>query len=612
MSAPVATQVACRYFLHLSIVFTLFMGGCSGGGGGGLASMAPTAVSMVISGKNLNFTWTAGTDVDHYRILVNPDGVSGFTVVPGANNIAKTVTSHSIEIAVHKINWLAAQYIVEGCDTGETSCVSSSTQTLTLTDSVAATFYAKASNTEAYDGFGISVALSGDGNTLAVGAYREDSNATGIGGNQADNSATDSGAVYLFTRSGTTWVQQAYVKASNSEADDWFGQSVALSGDGNTLAVGAYREDSSATGIGGNQADNSATLSGAVYMFSRSGTTWTQQAYVKASNTEADDNFGFSVALSSDGNTLAVGATGEASSATGIGGSQADNLAALSGAVYVFTRGGTTWTQQAYVKASNTETQDYFGRSVALSADGNTLAVGANEEDSNATGIESGQVDNSAGNSGAVYVLTRSGTTWTQQAYVKASNTEVDDRFGQSVALSGDGNTLAVVSYWEDSSATGIGGNQADNSAVFSGAVYVFTRSSATWTQQAYVKASNTEAQDYFGSSVALNGDGNTLAVGAFLEASSATGIGGDQVDNSSSAAGAVYVFTRSGATWNQQAYVKASNTGPSDYFGDSVALDDDGNTLAVGTTGEDSNATGIGGDHESDSAADSGAVYVY
>jgi len=135
----------------------------------------------------------------------------------------------------------------------------------------------------------------------------------------------------MFTRSGTTWTQQAYIKASNTEAFDNFGDSVALSGD--TLAVGASSENSNARGIGGNEADNSAVGSGAVYLFTRSGTTWAQQAYIKASNTDVDDHFGWTVALSGD--TLAVGAYGEASNATGIGGNQADNSATDSGAVYI-------------------------------------------------------------------------------------------------------------------------------------------------------------------------------------------------------------------------------------------------------------------------------------
>jgi hypothetical protein len=457
--------------------------------------------------------------------------------------------------------------------------------------------YVKASNASAGDQFGESVALSGD--TLVIGAHFEDSFATGVNGNQANNSAADSGAVYVFTRSGTTWTQQAYIKASNASAGDQFGESVALSGD--TLVVGAHLEDSFATGINGNQADNSAADSGAVYVFTRSGTIWTQQAYIKASNAGAGDHFGFSVALSGD--TLAVGARYEDSFATGVNGNQANNSALNSGAVYVFTRSGTTWTQQAYIKASNTGTDDWFGFSVALSGD--TLAVAAYLEDSNATGINGNQNDNSAIESGAVYVFTRSGTDWTQQTYIKASNSGFNDTFGFSLALSGD--TLAVGADGEDSNASGVNGNQADNSTSRSGAVYVFTRSGTTWTQQAYIKASNTGADDQFGFSVALSGD--TLLVGARYEDSFATGINGDQANNSEASSGAVYMFIRSGTIWTQQAYIKASNTGADDWFGYSLALS--GDTLAVGAASEASNATGINADQADNSAFGSGAVYV-
>jgi hypothetical protein len=332
----------------------------------------------------------------------------------------------------------------------------------------------KASNTGAGDRFGQSVALSADGDTLAVGTWLEDSAATGIDGNQADNSAPLAGAVYVFTRAGSTWTQQSYVKASNTGVIDEFGTSVALSADGNTLAVGTPLEDSAATGIDGDQADNSIQDSGAVYVYTRSGTTWSQQAYVKASNTGVSDFFGaFGLALSADGNTLAVGAPAEDSAATGIDGNQADNSASSAGAAYVYTRSGTTWSQQAYVKASNTEADDRFGQSVALSADGDTLAVGTSSEDSAATGINGDQADNSASASLAIYVYTRSGATWSQQAYVKASNTEAGDGLS-APALNGDGTTLAVGATGEDSAATGINSNQADNSALSSGAVYLY------------------------------------------------------------------------------------------------------------------------------------------
>jgi hypothetical protein len=331
--------------------------------------------------------------------------------------------------------------------------------------------YLKASNTGAGDFFGQSVALSGD--TLAVGAFWEDSASQGVGGNQDDNSAEASGAVYVFRRTGTVWEQEAYLKASNTGAGDEFGWSVALAG--NTLAVGAYLEDSAAQGEGGDQNDNTATDSGAVYVFRRTGTSWEQEAYLKASNTGVDDWFGWSVALAGD--TLAVGAFQEDSVAQGVGGNQADNSARDSGAVYVFRRVGTTWEQDAYIKASNTDAGDHytgagdrFGISVALAND--TLAVGAMWEDSTAPGVGGDQTDNSVKDSGAVYVFRRTGTSWQQEVYLKASNPGWNDYFGACVALTGD--TLAVGAYREDSAARSVGGDQIDDSAGYSGAVYIF------------------------------------------------------------------------------------------------------------------------------------------
>jgi hypothetical protein len=472
--------------------------------------------------------------------------------------------------------------------------------------------YVKASNTGANDSFGAAVSLSADGTRLAVGAYQEASSATGVGGDQANDAAYASGAAYVFAWTGTTWAQEAYVKASNTDGGDHFGLSLSLSADGTRLAVAAEAEDSSATGVGGNQADNSAGNSGAVYVFSRTGTTWTQEAYVKASNTQAGDAFGSSVSLSADGTRLAVGASKEGSSATGVGGSQADNGAPFSGAVYVFSRTVTTWTQEAYVKASNTGASDRFGASLSLSADGTRLAVGSYGEASNATGVGGDQANNGAVNSGAAYVFSWTGSTWAQEAYVKASNTETLDQFGWSVSLSADGTRLAVSAPYERSSATGIGGNQADNTAMYGGAVYVFSRAGATWAQEAYVKASNTALGDYFGWSVSLSADGTRLAVSATGEDSSATGIDGDQASNTTTDSGAVYVLSRSGTTWAHEAYVKASNTGASDQYGWSVSLASDGTRLAVGALVEDSSATGVGGNEADDSAASSGAVYVY
>jgi hypothetical protein len=486
---------------------------------------------------------------------------------------------------------------------------------------VTQTAYLKASNPDANDHFGCGgvlqghtgqgVALSDDGTTLAVGAPHEGSAATGINGNQRDNSLFDAGAVYVYTRKGEQWVQQAYVKAANPRSSAEFGHAVALSADGNTLVVSAFWEPSNAQGIDGDQKDESIPQAGAVYVFTRRGTTWTQQAYIKASNTgeagTADafgdgDQFGFSMALSGDGNTLAVGALTEDSAATGINGNQADNSAQSAGAVYVFTRAGTTWSQQAYVKSAQIDAGDMFGYSVSLTTDGNILAVGAFDEDGSARTIN-GTVDNRANGSGAAYVFTRAGTTWSQQAYIKPSNGEAQDSFGVAVALNDDGTTLLVGSLDEDCAATGVNAAPCDNDQkddVSMGAAYVFVRSGATWSQQAFIKSSNIGFNDWFGSKIALNGDGNIAAIGASLEDSNAQGINGNQKDESATEAGAAYLFVRTGTTWKQESYIKGSNTRAYDEFGSSLAMDRTGRALIISARGEDG-----GGD-------EAGAVYAF
>ncbi|NJK31141.1 MAG: DUF4215 domain-containing protein [Deltaproteobacteria bacterium] len=552
--------------------------------------------------KQFEFSWAAVLGAEYYQLHESADGMIPFVQVGGdimGESVALTMPLH---FRIH------ARYKLLACK-GDV-CIESP-EVEVVSTLAAAVGYFKASNTGINDEFGVSVALSEDGNTLAVGAPREDSAATGIDGDQANDGATNGGAVYVFVRNGGTWSQQAYVKASNTDIGSVFGWRVALSADGNTLAVGARSEDSNATGVGGDQENNDAVGSGAVYVFVRNRGVWSQQAYVKASNTGADDGFGTSVALSGDGNTLAVGARWEDSSATGIDGDQASDADKDSGAAYVFVRTGGVWSQQAYVKASNTDVNDGFGVSLALSGDGNTLAVGAYFEDSGATGIDGDQANHDAANSGAIYVFVRTGGVWSQQAYVKASNTETLDRFGENVALSGDGNTLAVAAPDEDSTATGIDGDQG-NSSFMSGAVYVFVRNGESWSQQAYVKASNTNSGDNFGSGVALSEDGNVLAVGARGESSDATGIGGNQASDTNENSGATYVFVRDGGIWSQQAYVKASNTDSGDAFGINVALSGDGNTVAVAAAVERSNATGVGGDQANNLASGSGAVYLY
>ncbi len=326
-----------------------------------------------------------------------------------------------------------------------------------------------ASDAAASDLLGYSVAISGD--TMVAGACGKSSSA---------------GAVYVFTRSGSTWSQQQKLTASDAATSDVFGISVAISGD--TIVVGAYGKSS---------------YTGAAYVFTRSGSTWIPQQTLTASDGAAGDYFGNSVTISGD--TLVVGAYRKSSN---------------TGAAYVYTRSGSTWSPQQKLTASDAAASDYFGRSVAIS--GETLVVGAEGKSSYR---------------GAAYVFTRFGSTWSPQQTLTASDAAQWHYFGRSVAISGD--TVVV-------------GNIGRSS--YAGAAYVFTRSGSTWSPQQTLTASDAAANDYLGISVAVSGD--TVLAGAYAK---------------SSYTGAAYLFTRSGSTWSQRD--KQTGAASSDNFGRSVSI---------------------------------------
>lgn len=561
----------------------------------------PAAVEPSLSfeaNKTFRFSWAPAANTTHYKLMENPDGVSGFAQVGAdiAGGAAEDAGEDALQVD-HVVPLHArtqARYIVQSC--AASGCQDSAPLNVAtrLEGMVSSIGYFKASQPDSYDLFGWTMSLSGDGNTLAVGAIQEDSAATGIDGDAADDSAEDSGAVYVFARQAdASWRQQAYVKASNTDAGDMFG-TPALSADGNTLAVGASRE---ASGSEDDPSDNSAESSGAVYVYTRSAEgVWSQEAYLKSATPDEGGYFGLAVSLSADGNTLAVGVP-----------------LSGAGAVQVFQREAGAWQRHSVITASGGEQGDVLGVSVALSADGATLATGAIYEDGGTAGINGDEADNSAENAGAIYVFSLSGSEWQQEAYLKPDNPDADDNFGGRLALSGNGLVLAAGVDEEDSSATGINGDGTDNSADEAGAAYVFVRSGGGWMQDAYIKATNTGAGDEFGAAVALNQDGSVLAVGSEAESGSGTGLAGDPEDDSAFASGAAYVFRRGSDGWEQQAYVKASNTDDDeDDFGTNLGLSADGEVLAVAAYGEDSAATGVNGDQSDKSLEWAGAVYLY
>ncbi|WP_102390237.1 FG-GAP repeat protein [Enterovibrio norvegicus] len=605
-------------------VCALTLGGCYLGEGGdtqsdGVAASteppppAPSALNL------LPLTLTSTSGVGAVPVTFNWDvseGASSYTVCRRNDTLQNKcdaigdTTDTSLTLSLGGLRDHLSAFFVLAVNEG--GVASSNEQALSSADITALVTYFKASNTNADDFFGRAVSLSADGSTLAVGAYGEDSDATGVNGDQTNDDALGSGAVYVYRHTAGVWAQTAYIKASNTGADDFFGFAISISSDGTTLAVGAYGEDSSSTGIDGDQTNNSRGDAGAVYVYRNDAGTWAQTAYIKSPSTGGNDLFGYAVALSSDGTTLAVGAYREDSSSTGTNGDPANNDRGDSGAAYVYRQSAGTWAYEAYIKASNTGGNDFFGNAVSLSADGNTLAVSAYREDSATSGINGDQTSNGESDSGAVYVYRKNGGVWAQEAYIKASNPGTVDLFGNVVSLSEDGNILAVGAFREDSAATGINGDQLSNSALKSGAVYVYHYTASAWAQMAYIKASNTDSEDYFGHVVSLSADGSTLAVGAYEEDSDATGINGDGTNDNAVDTGAVYVYQQNAGIWTQTVYIKASNTGASDFFGYAVSLSEDGTALAVGAHEENSAATGLNGDEADESALKAGSAYLF
>jgi hypothetical protein len=475
---------------------------------------------------------------------LSPAGSVGFlagsvSVTPTAALAGSTITVAGVPVASGEAS--APIVLAEGANPIAivVSAPGATTQayTLTISRQSAAAFIASAqqvplpdSSPLIGDGFGASVALAGD--TLVVGVPTEGSNAGGTA-----DAAPDSGGVFVYVRNGASWTQQAFLKASTVTEGDVFGSSVALQGD--LLVVGAPGEASPGPG----------DAFGAAYLFRRDAGIWTQSAVLKADAPVAGARFGTAVAVS--GGTVAVGAPGQ------LAAGDTDP----SGAAYVFEQVAGSWTQQSLVKADTAFAFAEFGQSVALA--GNTLVVGAPQESTNAAGaFDPGSFDRS----GAAYVFVRNGTGWDQQAFLKSATVAEGGLFGSSVAVDGDtiavGETLALV---DPASA---------------GRVRVFTRAGAVWTAQQQLQAGNATPGDRFGGAVALAGD--VLVVGARFEDGDGTGINPPVTPNAPS--GAAYVYTRTGATWSQLAYVKAPDTQAGADFGAAVSLS--GDSLAVGAPG--------------------------
>lgn len=380
-----------------------------------------------------------------------------------------------------------------------------------------------ASNGVAGDRLGYSIAIDSSGDTVIVGAYAADP----LGYLQA-------GAVYVFVRVTGTWSQQAILIANDKANNDYFGYSVGISNDGNRAIIGASQDDSN---------------KGAAYIFTRSGTTWSQEYKIVDANGASNFYFGCAVAMSGNGDRVVIGA-------------YADNLGGTSsGAAAIYNRSVTsTWSLASKVQASDAAPSDLFGIAVSISRDGSTVLVGAYLDDDKGT------------SSGSAYVFTEISTIWIQQAKLVPADGAASDNFGRSLCLSGDGNIAVISSFLDDTAFTD------------AGSAYIFKRNPDTsWVQYAKITPSDPVLEHWLGGCVYINENATMVALSA----------NGD--DTKGTNAGAVYIFTDQAGVWTQYAKITASDTATVDYFGYSLAINSNGTAIAVGTVYDDDKGTNAG-----------------
>jgi len=343
------------------------------------------------------------------------------------------------------------------------------------------------------------------------------------------------GSAYIFKNDGGTWTQVQKIVASDREYDDWFGNSVAISGD--YAIIGAYGEDEDETGA------NTLESAGSVYVFKNISGTWTEVQKIVASDRASDDYFGYSVDIYGD--YFVVGAYMEDENASG--GATMSNA----GSAYIFYNNAGTWEQTQKIVASDRYQHDYFGYAVAV--DNDLLIVGAYNEDENVAG------SGSLNSAGSAYIFKNNAGTWAQMQKIVASDRAESDYFGWSVDICGD---YAIVgAYGEDEDE--IGGN----TLIESGSAYVFKNNTGTWSEIDKIVASDREFGDRFGYTVAINGD--YAVVGAYLEDEDENGL------NSHDNAGSAYIFKNNAGNWAQEQKIVSSNRYPADWFGVSVAISD-------------------------------------
>ena len=363
---------------------------------------------------------------------------------------------------------------------------------------------------------------------IYAAAMAVDGNVALVASEWDDDQGKDSGAVFVYRCDGRQWVEEQKLLPSDGQAGDNFGRSLEL--DGNLAVVGTHWDD-----------DNG-EKSGSVYAFRYNGAAWVQEQKLLASDGKADDRLGNTVSV--DGDVIVAGAW------------KKNGGGKNSGAAYVYRFNGLQWVQEQKLVASDREAYDGFGRHVSVS--GNVIAVGTWQD------------DDGASNGGAVYMFRHTGTSWVQEQKLVASDAGTNSFLGWSVYL--DGRTVVAGAYGDSPKGTQ------------SGAAYVWRYDGASWSHEHKIVPRDGSAYDYFGFSIALDGD--NLAVGAYVKLTEFLG------------PGAVYLYRYRNNEWSKFRKIVPSDGAPQDAFGFHVALK--GKLLVTGSWRDD------------DAGADSGSAYLY
>ena len=482
-----------------------------------------TTITLVaVDSDNDNLTFSVESDGSFLGLGTIVQDSSVFTITPFSEDSA-TQTSSTLTFKV--TDGIA---IASGTSALSLSFVIDwSTASLTETN-------LQASDIADGDNFGrYSSNLSGDGLYLIAGSMY---------------AASGAGKAYIFFYNGSSWSQQLNVTGPDgASGTPYFGGTVAIDGDGDVAVIGQHRYE---------------TYTGAAWVYTRSGTTWTQRVRLEASDGEQYDmfsgrdlNYSQGIGVSKDGTYIIIGAR------------QEDTGASNAGSAYIYTGSAASWTEQAIIRSPAATASDDFGTSVHINSDGTYAIIGAK-------GAGAGT------NRGAAYIYTRSGSTWSLQATLTASDGADHDNFGSYVKISGDG-LYAVCNARYD-----------DDNYDSSGSVYVFVRSGSSWSQQQKINLGAGGAiYNYFGSTLDMNEAGDLIVVGS-------GGLDTNQI-------GKARIYKRTGTTWALVKTIGASDdadtTGASAItgFASKVGMSGNGNVVAVSAYPDTNTTT-------------RGSVYVY